>query len=121
MLKPTAGVKYQNEPLQGPNQQPIQCSSIEDIGREDAQRISEANNPNTRYIDKPTVSTIRRQMMDAMSRQQTAIRHIRRQVLGRKVVKPLKTSGNFNAPQFHHNHYSLSKMAVLISNQEQTF
>ena len=37
-------------------------------------------------------------MMDAMTRQQTAIRDAQRQVLGKKAVKPLKPSGNFNAP-----------------------
>ena len=98
MRKPTAGVKYQNEPLQGPIQQTNQGSSFDALGREDARRITEANNPNTRYIDKPEASTSRRQMMDAMTRQQTAIRDAQRQVLGKKAVKPLKPSGNFNAP-----------------------
>ena len=98
MRKPTAGVKYQNEPLQGPIQQTNQGSSFDALGREDARRITEANNPNTRYIDKPEASTSRRQMMDAMTRQQTAIRDAQRQVLGRKAVTPLKPSGNFNAP-----------------------
>ena len=98
MRKPTAGVKYQNEPLQGPIQQTNQGSSFDALGREDARRITEANNPNTRYIDKPEASTSRRQMMDAMTRQQTAIRDAQRQVLGKKAVTPLKPSGNFNAP-----------------------
>tara|TARA_R100000805_G_scaffold16388_1_gene18684 strand:- start:967 stop:1833 length:867 start_codon:yes stop_codon:yes gene_type:complete len=98
MRKPTAGVKYQNKPLQGPIQQTNQGSSFDALGREDARRITEANNPNTRYIDKPEASTSRRQMMDAMTRQQTAIRDAQRQVLGRKAVTPLKPSGNFNAP-----------------------
>ena len=98
MRKPTAGFKYQNEPLQGPIQQTNQGSSFDALGREDARRITEANNPNTRYIDKPEASTSRRQMMDAMTRQQTAIRDAQRQVLGRKAVTPLKPSGNFNAP-----------------------
>ena len=98
MRKPTAGVKYQNELLQGPIQQTNQGSSFDALGREDARRITEANNPNTRYIDKPEASTSRRQMMDAMTRQQTAIRDAQRQVLGKKAVTPLKPSGNFNAP-----------------------
>ena len=98
MHKPTSGVKYQNEPLQGPIQQTKQGSSFDSLGREDARRITEANNPNTRYIDKPEASTSRRQMMDAMTRQQTAIRDAQRQVLGKKAVTPLKPSGNFNAP-----------------------
>ena len=98
MRKPTAGVKYQNEPLQGPIQQTKQGSSFDALGREDARRITEANNPNTRYIDKPEASTSRRQMMDAKTRQQTAIRDAQRQVLGKKAVTPLKPSGNFNAP-----------------------
>ena len=98
MRTPTAGTKYQNEPLQGPIQQTNQGSSFDALGREDARRITEANNPNTRYIDKPEASTSRRQMMDAMTRQQTAIRDAQRQVLGRKAVTPLKPSGNFNAP-----------------------
>ena len=97
MRKPTAGVKYQNKPLQGPIQQTKQGSSFDALGREDARRITEANNPNTRYIDKPEASTSRRQMMDAMTRQQTAIRDAQRQVLGKKAVTPLKPSGNFNA------------------------
>ena len=98
MRTPTAGTKYQNEPLQGPIQQTNQGSSFDALGREDARRITEANNPNTRYIDKPEASTSRRQMMDAMTRQQTAIRDAQRQVLGKKAVTPLKPSGNFNAP-----------------------
>ena len=98
MRTPTAGVKYQNEPLQGPIQQTNQGSSFDASGREDARRITEANNPNTRYIDKPEASTSRRQMMDAMTRQQTAIRDAQRQVLGKKAVTPLKPLGNFHAP-----------------------
>ena len=70
MRKPTAGVKYQNEPLQGPIQQTNQGSSFNDLGREDARRIAEQNNPNTRYVDKPTATTSKRQLSDAMSRQQ---------------------------------------------------
>ena len=98
MRTPTAGVKYQNEPLQGPIQQTSQDSSFNDLGREDARRITEAYNPNTRYIDKPAASTSRRQMMDAMSRQQAAIRDAQRQALGNKAVPLLKPSGTFSAP-----------------------
>ena len=98
MRTPTAGTKYQNEPIQAPIQKIEKSSSFDDLGREDARRISEANNPNTRYIDKPAASTSRRQMMDAMSRQQAAIRDAQRQVLGSKAVPPLKPSGTFSAP-----------------------
>ena len=48
MREPTAGVKYQNEPIQGPLQKVEQSSSFNDLGREDARRIAEKNNPNTR-------------------------------------------------------------------------
>ena len=78
MRTPTAGTKYQNEPLQAPLQKVEQSSSFNDLGREDGRRIAEQNNPNTRYVDKPTASTSRRQMMDAMSRQQAAIRDAQR-------------------------------------------
>ena len=98
MRKPTAGVKYQNEPLQGPIQQTNQGSSFDALGREDARRITEANNPNTRYIDKPTATTSKRQLSDAMARQQAVIRDAERQVLGSKAVPQLKPSGTFAAP-----------------------
>lgn len=98
MRTPTAGTKYQNEPIQAPLQKVETSSSFDALGREDARRISEANNPNTRYIDKPSASNSRRQMMDAMSRQQAAIRDAQRQVLGSKAVPPLKPSGSFAAP-----------------------
>ena len=98
MRTPTAGTKYQNEPIQAPIQKIEKSRSFDDLGREDARRISEANNPNTRYIDKPAASTSRRQMMDAMSRQQAAIRDAQRQVLGSKAVPQLKPSGTFAAP-----------------------
>ena len=98
MRKPTAGVKYQNEPLQGPIQQTNQGSSFNDLGREDARRIAEQNNPNTRYVDKPTATTSKRQLSDAMSRQQAVIRNVQRQVLGNKAVQQLKPSGSFAAP-----------------------
>ena len=98
MRTPTAGTKYQNEPIQAPIQKVEKSNSFDDLGREDARRISEQSNPNTRYIDKPAASTSRRQMMDAMSRQQAAIRDAPRQVLGIKAVPPLKPSGKFSAP-----------------------
>ena len=60
MREPTAGVKYQNEPIQGPLNQVEKSSSFDDVGREDARRISETNNPNTRYVDKP-LSTLQQE------------------------------------------------------------
>ena len=98
MRTPTAGTKYQNEPLQAPLQKVEKTSSFDDLGREDARRIAEQNNPNTRYIDKPTPTTSKRQLSDAMSRQQAVIRHAQRQVLGSKAVPQLKPSGSFAAP-----------------------
>ena len=98
MRTPTAGTKYQNEPIQAPLQKVEQSSSFNDLGREDARRIAEQNNPNTRYIDKPTATTSKRQLSDAMSRQQAVIRNAQRQVLGSKAVPPLKPSGSFAAP-----------------------
>ena len=44
---PTAGTKYQNEPLQAPLQKIDKTPSFDALGREDARRISEQNNPNT--------------------------------------------------------------------------
>jgi hypothetical protein len=98
MRTPTAGTKYQNEPLQAPLQKVEQSSSFYDLGREDARRIAEQNNPNTRYVDKPTATTSKRQLSDAMSRQQAGIRSAQRQVLGSKAVPQLKPSGTFAAP-----------------------
>ena len=98
MRTPAAGTKYQNEPTQTPLQKVEKSSSFNDLGREDARRIAEQNNPNTRYIDKPSASTSRRQMMDAMTRQQATIRDAQRQVLGNKAVPPLNPSGKFSAP-----------------------
>ena len=98
MHTPTAGTKYQNEPLQAPLQKVEQSSSFNDLGREDARRIAEQNNPNTRYIDNPTATTSKRQLSDAMSRQQAVIRNAQRQVLGSKGVPQLKPSGTFAAP-----------------------
>ena len=98
MRTPTAGTKYQNEPIQAPLQKVEQSSSFNDLGREDARRIAEQNNPNTRYVDKPTATTSKRQLSDAMSRQQAVIRNAQRQVLGSKAVPQLKPSGTFAAP-----------------------
>ena len=98
MRTPTAGTKYQNEPIQAPLQKVEQSSSFNDLGREDARRIAEQNNPNTRYIDKPTATTSKRQLSDAMSRQQALVRDAQRQVLGSKAVPPLNPSGKFSAP-----------------------
>jgi hypothetical protein len=97
MRTPTAGTKYQNEPIQAPLQKVEQSSSFNDLGREDARRIAEQNNPNTRYVDKPTATTSKRQLSDAMSRQQAVIRNAQRQVLGSKAVPQLKPSGMFAA------------------------
>ena len=98
MRTPTAGTKYQNEPIQAPLQKVEQSSSFNDLGREDARRIAEQNNPNTRYVDKPTATTSKRQLSDAMSRQQAVIRNAQRQVLGSSAVPQLKPSGKFAAP-----------------------
>lgn len=98
MRTPTAGTKYQNEPIQAPLQKVEQSSSFNDLGREDARRIVEQNNPNTRYVDKPTATTSKRQLSDAMSRQQAVIRNAQRQVLGSNAVPQLKPSGTFYAP-----------------------
>ena len=98
MRTPTAGTKYQNEPLQAPLQKVEKSSSFNDLGREDARRIAEQNNPNTRYVDKPTATTSKRQLSDAMSRQQALIRNAQRQVLGSNAVPQLKPSGSFAAP-----------------------
>ena len=98
MRTPTAGIKYQNEPIQAPLQKVDKSSSFNDLGREDARRIAEQNNPNTRYVDKPTATTSKRQLSDAMSRQQAVIRNAQRQVLGSNAVPQLKPSGSFAAP-----------------------
>ena len=98
MRTPTAGTKYQNEPIQAPLQKVDKSSSFDDLGREDARRIAEQNNPNTRYVDKPTATTSKRQLSDAMSRQQAVIRNAQRQVLGSNAVPQLKPTGTFSAP-----------------------
>ena len=98
MRTPTAGTKYQNEPIQAPLQKVDKNYSFNDLGREDARRIAEQNNPNTRYVDKPTATTSKRQLSDAMSRQQAVIRNAQRQVLGSSAVPQLNPSGSFAAP-----------------------
>ena len=98
MRTPTAGTKYQNEPIQAPLQQVEQSSSFNNLGREDARRIAEQNNPSTRYIDKPTATTSKRQLSDVMSRQHALIRDAQRQVLGSKAVPPINPSGKFSTP-----------------------
>ena len=40
MRTPTAGNKYQNEPIQAPLQKVDKSSSFNDLGREDARRIA---------------------------------------------------------------------------------
>ena len=98
MRTPTAGNRYQNEPIQAPLQKVEKSSSFDALGREDARRIAEQNNPNTRYVDKPTATTGKRQLSDAMSRQQAVIRNAQRQVLGSNGVPPLNPSVKFSAP-----------------------
>ena len=98
MRTPSTGVKYQNEPIQAPLQKVEKSSSFDALGREDARRIAEQNNPNTRYFDKPTATMSKRQLSDAMSRQQAVIRNTQRQVLGSSAVPQLKPSGSFAAP-----------------------
>ena len=98
MRTPTAGVKYQDEPLQGPLQKVDKSPSFDALGREDATRIVEQNNPNTRYIDKPIATTSKCQLSDAMARQQALIRNAQHQVLGSKAIPQLKPSGSFAAP-----------------------
>ena len=51
MRTPTAGTKYQNEPIQAPLQKAEKSSSFDALGREDARCIAEQNNPNTRYVE----------------------------------------------------------------------
>ena len=114
MRTPTAGNKYQNEQLQAPLQKVEKTSSFNDLGREDARRIVEQNNPNTRYIDKPAATTSKRQLSDAMSRQQALIRNAQSQVLGSKAVPQLKPSGAFAAPSIPQSSLSL-KVVVFTS------
>lgn len=98
MRKPTAGLKYQNEPIQGPLQKVEKTSSLNDLGREDARRITEANNPNTRHIDRPKATTSKAELKASMLRYEVFIRDAQLQVLGDKAVPPLKPLGKFPAP-----------------------
>lgn len=96
LREPTFPLPINNEPLQGAIQLPTNQST--DLGREDARQLREASNPNTRFIDKPKATTSKRQLTDALSRQQALIRETQRQVLGSKAVTPLKPAGKFFAP-----------------------
>ena len=98
MREPTAGVKYQNEPIQAPLNQVEKSSSFDDVGREDARRIRESNNPNTRYVDKPPSTSSKSALTSSQSRQQAMIRDAQRQVLGESAVTKLTPSGKYTAP-----------------------
>ena len=98
MREPTAGVKYQNEPIQAPLNQVEKSSSFDDVGREDARRIRESNNPNTRYVDKPPSTSSKSALTSSQSRQQAMIRDAQRQVLGESAVPKLTPSGKYTAP-----------------------
>ena len=98
MREPTACVKYQNESIQGPLQKVDKGSSFNDLGREDARRISEANNPNTRYINKPPAISSKNALLNSQSRQQAMMRDAQRQVLGESAVPKLSPSGRYTAP-----------------------
>ena len=69
-----------------------------DIGREDARRIRESNNPNTRYVDKPPSTPSKNALLSSQSRQQAMIRDAQRQVLGESAVPKLTPSGRYTAP-----------------------
>ena len=98
MRVPTAGVKYQNEPIQAPLNQVEKSSSFDDVGREDARRIRESNNPNTRYVDKPPSTSSKSALTSSQSRQQAMMRDAQRQVLGESAVPKLSPSGKYTAP-----------------------
>jgi len=98
MREPTAGVKYQNEPIQAPLNQVKKSSSFDDVGREDARRIRESNNPNTRYVDKPPSTASKNALLSSQSRQQAMMRDAQRQVLGESAVPKLTPSGRYTAP-----------------------
>ena len=96
LREPTFPLPNNNEPFQGAIQQPTNPST--DLGREDARQIREGNNPNTRYVDKPSPTTSKNALRDAAARQQAMQRNAQRQVLGEQVVPPVKPKGNFVAP-----------------------
>ena len=98
MREPTAGIKYQNEPIQTPLNQDQKSSYFDDVGREDERRIREVNNPNTRYVDKPPSTPSKNALLSSQSRQQAMIRDAQRQVLGQSAVPKLSPSGKYTAP-----------------------
>ena len=98
MRERTSGVKYQNEPIQAPLNQVQKSSSFDGVGREDARRIRESNNPNTRYIDTPASTPSKSALTSSQSRQQAMIRDAQRQVLGESAVPKLTPSGRYTAP-----------------------
>ena len=67
MREPTAGIKYRNEPIQAPLNQVEKSLSFDDVGREDARRIRETNNPNTRYVDKPLSTPSKNTLLSSQS------------------------------------------------------
>ena len=101
MREPTAGIKYQNEPIQAPLNQVEKSSSFDDVGREDARRIRESNNPNTRYVDKPPSTPSKSALTSSQSRQQAMIRDAQRQVLGESSLPKLSPSGRYTAPSIN--------------------
>ena len=96
LREPTFPLPNNNEPFQGAIQQPTNQST--DLGREDARQIREGNNPNTRYVDKPSPTTSKNALREAVARQQAMQRNAQRQVLGEQVVPQVKPKGNFVAP-----------------------
>ena len=98
MRESSAGVKYQNEPIQAPLNQVEKSSSFDDVGREDARRIRETNNPNTRYVDKPPSNASKNALLSSQSRQQAMMRDAQRQVFGESAVPKLTPSGKYTAP-----------------------
>ena len=96
LREPTFPLPNNNEPFQGAIQQPTSQST--DMGREDARQIRERNNPNTRYIDKPTPTTSKNALRDAAARQQAMQRNAQRQVLGERVIPQVQPRGRFVAP-----------------------
>ena len=98
MRKPTAGIKCQDEPIQAPLNQVQQSSSFDDFGREDARRIRETNNPNTRYVDQPVSTPSKNALLSSQSRQQAMMRNAQRQALGESALPRLTPSGKYTAP-----------------------
>ena len=96
LREPTFPLPNNNEPFQGAIQQPTNQST--DLGREDARQIREGNNPNTRYVDKPTPTTSKNALRDAAARQQAMQRNAQRQVLGERVIPQVQPRGRFVAP-----------------------